>query len=225
MLRIKFIFLSMQGEGVDTGLPTLFIRFHGCSMGCSFCDEKDPLESVGHTEHESEVVFHQVVRMINNYNRAGFKVMNVVFTGGEPLEQPTKDLIHLAQRLKKEGLRLGIETNGAQEITPKLRSLLDVISLSPKVPYDGCKVKECTNLKLIYPYISLNNDEESVKLNPEMFENIKADHRYIQPLWCEKTISMPDGLEMMHRACFQEVLKLGNGWKLGPQTHKLIKMI
>ena len=33
------VFASIQGEGYDTGLPTVFVRFFGCNVHCVYCDQ------------------------------------------------------------------------------------------------------------------------------------------------------------------------------------------
>src|SRR5574340_79297 len=51
MLLINEIFHSIQGEGPWSGHPSIFIRFSGCNLSCSFCD----------TEHES--ILHSMDEM------------------------------------------------------------------------------------------------------------------------------------------------------------------
>lgn len=38
--KVNEIFYSIQGEGRHTGMPAVFLRLAGCTMGCSFCDTK-----------------------------------------------------------------------------------------------------------------------------------------------------------------------------------------
>ena len=39
-MKINEIFYSIQGEGIQSGLPTIFIRLTGCNLRCSYCDTK-----------------------------------------------------------------------------------------------------------------------------------------------------------------------------------------
>ena len=39
-LKICEIFGSIQGEGVSTGVPVVFVRFGGCNLKCIYCDTK-----------------------------------------------------------------------------------------------------------------------------------------------------------------------------------------
>ena len=35
---VQEIFPTIQGEGIFSGLPAIFIRLGGCNLACSFCD-------------------------------------------------------------------------------------------------------------------------------------------------------------------------------------------
>lgn len=37
---INEIFQTLQGEGVFTGVPAIFVRLQRCPVGCSWCDTK-----------------------------------------------------------------------------------------------------------------------------------------------------------------------------------------
>ena len=49
---INEIFQTIQGEGIFTGLPAIFVRLQGCPVGCPWCDTRhtwivDPAREVG----------------------------------------------------------------------------------------------------------------------------------------------------------------------------------
>jgi len=99
-MRICEVFLSIQGEGLDQGLPTVFVRAVGCNLRCSWCDTRYAYE--GGAEWS----------MDNIESRIGsYKVKRVCLTGGEPLTQ--KDAPELVQRLLKDGYAVSVETNGS----------------------------------------------------------------------------------------------------------------
>jgi len=202
MLKVNSVFLSMQGEGIDTGVPTVFIRLAGCSMKCSFCDEGSDLLTF--VELNEVQIVEQVLKVISMFNDLGTVgiIKNIVITGGEPLEQ---DLLDLVVKLRGNKFRVGIETNGTKELGD-LFFLLGVVTISPKVPIDKCKIEKCTNLKILYPYIK--------NITAESYNGFEAYHKFIQPIW--STVSAYDA--------FVEVCRLGPPWKLGLQVHKLIGM-
>jgi len=37
-MRIAEIFYSVQGEGIRTGVPSIFVRTTGCNLRCVYCD-------------------------------------------------------------------------------------------------------------------------------------------------------------------------------------------
>ena len=39
-LPINEVYWTIQGEGVHTGVPALFVRMQGCAVGCPWCDTK-----------------------------------------------------------------------------------------------------------------------------------------------------------------------------------------
>ena len=96
------IFLSCQGEGVDAGIPTVFVRFQKCNVACRWCDTKYALGEGG-----EELTVDEIVARVVNADK--YNCNRVYLTGGEPL---IRDISALVTNLKKIGYSITVATNG-----------------------------------------------------------------------------------------------------------------
>ena len=106
--RVAEVFFSIQGEGPTAGLPAVFVRLQGCSVGCRWCDTRyswDPGagRAVDLDDLLSEARAHPCRR--------------AVVTGGEPLESPL--FCPLVAGLSDEGFAIEVETSGTLEPPPR----------------------------------------------------------------------------------------------------------
>ncbi len=116
IFKVNEIFYSIQGESSYIGIPTVFIRFTGCSLRCSYCDTKYAF---------FEGKYLTIDEIINKVN--SFKTDYICLTGGEPLEQA--DIIHLIKKLVKLNKVISIETSGAtsiKEIPSEVKIVMDI---------------------------------------------------------------------------------------------------
>lgn len=128
-MRVNEIFYSIQGEIVGIGMPSVFVRFSGCNLKCSWCDTKYHVEG-------KEQTIEQIIQKINKYLKAKL----VVLTGGEPLLQRNLDL--LIEQINPD-VHIVIETNGT--ICPSFKASRPIFySVSPK--YDKVKKKYVCNI-------------------------------------------------------------------------------
>jgi 7-carboxy-7-deazaguanine synthase len=104
ILKINEIFWSFQGEGLRVGVPSIFLRFAGCSAQCPYCDTKDSWK----IDADASLSLEEILSEIEKY-KTKYPLSQVVITGGEPLEQ---DLSEITAALKKKNHFLSIETNG-----------------------------------------------------------------------------------------------------------------
>ncbi|MBN2693948.1 radical SAM protein [bacterium] len=114
--QVNEIFYSIQGESTYIGIPTIFIRFTGCSLRCSYCDTQ-----YAFFEGES-LTIDEIIEKI-----ASFKTDYICLTGGEPLEQ--KDIISLIKKLLELNKVISIETSGAvsiKNIPSKAKIVMDI---------------------------------------------------------------------------------------------------
>lgn len=102
MLKINNIFSSLQGEGLRSGTPAIFIRLSGCSLQCPYCDTRDAW-STGRKMSGAEIAA-AVAELKNSAPQS-----RLVITGGEPLEQDLGELVDLFRGKK---YFVAVETNG-----------------------------------------------------------------------------------------------------------------
>ncbi|HET7559694.1 MAG TPA: 7-carboxy-7-deazaguanine synthase QueE [Limnochordia bacterium] len=119
-LRVAEIFTSIQGEGAQAGYPCTFIRFQGCSVGCSWCDTKYTWDFAGGKPYTIDEL------------AAAPTTERVIFTGGEPVQQPRAPMLELVRALHARGRRIQVETSG-RFFAPWLNEV-DWRTVSPKPP-------------------------------------------------------------------------------------------
>ncbi len=120
-MKLAEIFYSVQGEGQLAGVPSVFIRFAGCNLRCTWCDAK---HASWHPESE-EWTEADVLREVEKYN-----TRHCVITGGEPGIHP--ELASLSQRLRATGRHITIETNDTRF---QAEVACDLASISPKLEH------------------------------------------------------------------------------------------
>ncbi|NLB56147.1 MAG: 7-carboxy-7-deazaguanine synthase QueE [Lentisphaerae bacterium] len=120
-MKISEIFYSVQGEGLLTGMPSVFVRLAGCNLACSWCDTKYAWTGENYTDMDISEITDKIEAFAGIYKHC-------VITGGEPLIQ--KDTRFLAEKLRELGMHTTIETNST---VPPDGIICDLVSLSPKL--------------------------------------------------------------------------------------------
>ena len=108
-LRINEIFTSIQGEGIYSGRPAIFIRLADCMLSCYFCDTD--FENTAFTASPETLLIIITV---------SHKINLIVITGGEPLAQ---NIIPLVDLLVRNGYQVQIETSGVAFFLPEWKHL------------------------------------------------------------------------------------------------------
>src|SRR6478609_1785625 len=131
-LKVSEIFESLQGEGVSTGAPCVFVRLAQCNLHCSWCDTKYTWD-FEHYRYEDEVREQSAAEVAQGVNAATSR--RLVLTGGEPLLQQ-RALKELFARLAPD-IAVEVETNGM--IVPEAAALSRVNqwNVSPKLANAG----------------------------------------------------------------------------------------
>lgn len=121
-MLISELFYSVQGEGVLTGVPSVFVRTSGCNLRCRWCDT--PYASW--KPEGEEMTVDAIVQAVGQWPAA----RHVVLTGGEPMV--ARGIHDLAAALRGRGLHISIETAGT--VLPE-GIACDLASLSPKLAH------------------------------------------------------------------------------------------
>ena len=123
-MRISEIFHSLQGEGLLTGLPSIFIRTAGCNLSCVWCDTP----YARGVNDGTEMTLDQILAVVRQWPQT----RHCVVTGGEPTL--AAELPELTRRLRVAGLHITLETNATH---PPDGLTFDLASLSPKLRNAG----------------------------------------------------------------------------------------
>lgn len=130
-MKISEVFLSVQGEGVEIGLPTVFLRLFACDLRCTWCDSMYAVEG----RDFKDMTIDDVKRAIEK-----FGCKRVCITGGEPLIQ-RNEVEALAERLVNEGYMIVLETSGHKDPPPVFWTENCLISMDCKCPGSGMHEK------------------------------------------------------------------------------------
>ena len=210
---VKELFLTIQGEGAQTGRAAVFCRFSGCNLWtgreedrvtavCQFCDT----DFVG-TDGDGGGKFDTASLLASAINQAWGDGdphhKYVVFTGGEPLLQLDSSLI---DELHQLGFKIAIETNG----TMRAPAGIDWICVSPKFGSDLLQVQG-DELKLVIPQVG---HEGKLPQLLARFEKMSFKHHFLQPL---DGPNMAANTELAIKICQSRPL-----WRLSTQIHKIL---
>lgn len=206
ILEIQEIFPTLQGEGIYSGVPAVFVRLGGCNLQCSFCDT----EFEGFREYNISDLADEVVKY--SYNEAGKQVRKlVVITGGEPLRQPIEPF---SEKLLGLGFKVQIETNGT--LYRDLPSEVDIVC-SPKNQGRGHNkihpdlLPQVNALKFI-----ISATDENYKFVPEMDLRGLDIPIYVQPM------DMHDKELNQENTIYTRDLAEEEGYYLSLQLHKIL---
>ncbi|MGZ3496051.1 MAG: 7-carboxy-7-deazaguanine synthase QueE [Vulcanimicrobiaceae bacterium] len=157
MLQLAEIFYSVQGEGMYTGTPAVFVRLAGCNLACDFCDTDYSLK-----------FFASAAQVVAQVRELGGDCPMVILTGGEPLAQ--RETLELIAALRADGRRVHIESNGT--IATELPD--DVwLCVSPKERVDPRMAARANEVKLIVDgrvpeeHLALFSEKPTILLQPE----------------------------------------------------------
>ena len=203
---VKEMFLTLQGEGVQSGSRAVFLRFAGCNLWtgreqdragaqCNFCDT----DFVG-TDGPGGGKFADSETLADAVEKAwgdGGAGRMVVITGGEPMLQLDGGLI---DSLHRRDFRVAVESNG----TIAAVDGIDWLCVSPKAGTEVVQ-RRGNELKLVWPQQGID---------PAELEQWDFDHFLVQPMDCE---NRQEALDAAIALAMERPR-----WRLSLQAHKVV---
>lgn len=187
------VFVTCQGEGALMGVPTVFVRLAGCSVGCPGCDT---LYRVAERVGQADLVNDCLVAKTAACQWAWV-------TGGEPTDQDVLPLVHA---LQDAGFRVALATAGVRPVREgRRRGGVDFLSVSPHTWGPGWVQRAGTQLNVVP---GLNGLKLAVV--PDLPRDA-FPYRYVTPLY---------GSAESLAECVAFV-QAHPGWRLGVQAHKV----
>jgi len=203
-MKVIETFISIQGEGPQSGILTFFVRFSGCNLRCSFCDTK-----YAYSGGEEKTIG----QIVESARKSKAKI--VCLTGGEPLIQD--DINELAEKFLQNGFKINLETNGSIKLPNWIRDRNVCISMDMKCPSSNMtkfmlyrnlnKLKEKDVVKFIL------GGEDDYRYAKKITKIIKSAQIYFNPVYSKfdprelAELIIADRLDNVH---------------MGIQLHKII---
>lgn len=217
------IFVSYQGEGLFVGQRQIFVRFSGCNLECSYCDEPSARKK------SNLKTLSWAVRKIKELSQQ-YKTNKISFTGGEPLLYS----YFIKEVVKKFGKKYFyiLETNGTlyknlDDIISLINCVSMDIKLSDYVKKDLLKehmlfFKKCKNKCYIKMVFDKNvKISELGKIFIEISKIKKDVVFFLQPATINQRIKIDKQLT-------DEIYEIASNYlkdiRILPQIHKLIKI-
>jgi 7-carboxy-7-deazaguanine synthase len=215
------IFHSIQGEGISSGTPAVFLRLALCNLKCTWCDTKYAWDWE-HYDQKKEVIGISISEIEESIFSFGCK--HLVVTGGEPLVQQN-GLSKLLVDLKGKGFYIEIETNGT--IIPKDNcvDLVNQWNVSPKLGNSGNPrhLREISNAYAFFTYLSSSYFKYIIQTEHDLNEVQSLTEKYEIPK--ERVILMPEATNsetLIRRSRWLTKICQDKGYKFSTRLHILL---
>ena len=170
-MKISEIFYSIQGEGILSGMPSVFVRTSGCNLRCVWCDTP-------YTSWSPEGIDMPLDEILTAVRAHPAK--HAVITGGEPMIAP--DIIRLTERIRHLGLHVTIETAG----TGYHPVACDLMSISPKLENSTPRKREGGKWAA---------QHERLRYQPDVLKQLISEYEY----QLKFVVSSPDDMPEIAR--------------------------
>lgn len=183
---------TIQGEGVNAGVISTFIRLQGCTLTCVWCDTLDVWP------HGNEYSFEEIFEMFESIDLiTKFKAgQHLILTGGSPLKQQRRLVAFIEAFINKYGFIPYIEIENESVLMPDadLAAFISCWNNSPKLANSGMKERARYKPEVIKDLTQRPNSWfKFVVANESDWEEIKRDYLDSGLIQRNQIIIMPEG--------------------------------
>lgn len=207
-IKVSEIFATIQGEGINTGIPVIFIRLQLCNLQCIWCDTGYTWNWEGTSfEHDTKdyeqkkydprkeikiMTAKQVVHEVEKVS-ANKKINHIVLTGGEPLmHQKSKAFYDMINMLSYKYI-IEVETNGTLVPEDWLIKYILRFNVSPKLENSNNSISSRERKKPYEHFAEIHNSifKFVISNKKDLKEIEELVKKYYIP--SNKILLMPEG--------------------------------
>lgn len=187
-LAISEMFVdTIQGEGVNAGVPATFIRLQGCTLDCVWCDTTEVWR------RGNEYSFAEILALLDPHAcKYENNKQHIILTGGSPLKQQYQLVRFIKEFTFRYGFKPFIEVENEAVLMPYAHfwPLVDVWNNSPKLSNSGMKhrarikpdvLKFMTNLSNTWFKFVVNCEEDWQEIVMDFFPYISKHQIILMP--------------------------------------------
>lgn len=224
-MYVNEIFYSLSGEGVSQGIPTVFVRFAGCSLRCGQIDGRKLWCDTGYALSKNsgtEMTLEEILDKIDSFSKSPTQLL---LTGGEPLEGEKKFFCsNIAKKVYEKRHKsifafTRVETNGKESIQD-LKYM--VFSIDYKLPGSG--MESYMNRDNFHCIKERNNSLDEVKFVVRDRSDFDRSLEVIQEFQLNQNLIYSSVFHDLKPTDLAEWLKEENieGARLSIQLHKYL---
>jgi len=205
---VKEMFLTLQGEGAQSGRRAVFCRFAGCNLWtglekdrssavCKFCDtDFVGMDGTDGGRYDAQALAAKALALWGAHREHRY----IVLTGGEPMLQVDDDLV---TALHSEGFEIAIESNGTIAVHPDI----DWVCISPKAQSQILQ-RSGNELKLVWP---------QPEADWQAMAQWEFTHLLVQPM-----DAFDPAINAANRDAAMAFVAANPRWRLSLQNHKAL---
>lgn len=131
----EFFYDTIQGEGINIGYPSAFLRVQHCTLDCWWCDTKAVWRAGNPYTFDELFEMMDATSLVSQLKKG----QHLILTGGSPMKQQ-QGLTHFLQVFKQRyGFKPFVEIENECTLMPEpgFAEMIDVWNNSPKLWHSG----------------------------------------------------------------------------------------